>query len=157
MWKSFGYIPLAWRLLKNQFWFFNPATQYGFHASHYEKKQKKIKISEGQTGDKNQFYGRTHSEETKKYLADCSRKWLIEHPEQLKKMISKSFDRQKNGLKTSIELKVQQELEKRGMSHTYSKILQSVSGKAHDFSRGMKANDATNINIIIHIPKTKST
>jgi len=32
-----------------------------------------------------------------------------------------------------------------------------VSGKAHDFSRGMKANDATNINIIIHIPKTKST
>ena len=36
-------------------------------------------------------------------------------------------------------------------------ILRSVSGKAHDFSRGMKANDATNINIIIHIPKTKST
>jgi len=35
--------------------------------------------------------------------------------------------------------------------------LRSVSGKAHDFSRGMKANDATNINIIIHIPKTKST
>ena len=88
-----------------------------------ERREKCKKISDGQIGDDNQFYGKHHSDETKRVLAEHARQYMIDHPEHVRKMIQKSLEKQRKGFKSKIETAVQAELDKRGVKAKYSKIL----------------------------------
>lgn len=110
----------VWYTGKDNYWYNkNPWENY----SDDQKKMLKLKHSNRQQGDKNSFYGKKHDNEAKKKIGKSSKQRLIDHPEYLKKMISCSLNKQRKGLKTSIERMVQVELEKRGLPYKYSKIL----------------------------------
>jgi len=81
------------------------------------------RISEQQTGEKNIFWGKTHSPETRAMLARKSSEYIKNHPEHLRKMIYLSFLKQSKGFKSSIEKIVQEELTRRCITHKYNKIL----------------------------------
>jgi very-short-patch-repair endonuclease len=83
----------------------------------------KKKISEGQTGCKNQFYGKKHSAEIVAFLSTKAKKWLTEHPGHILKMTEASLAKQYRGFKSKIEKIIDEELDRRGIKFKYSKIL----------------------------------
>jgi len=83
----------------------------------------KKRISNTVSGDKNPFYGKHHSEETKRKLSISSKDYAIKHPEHIARMTLASLKRQSSGFKSKIEQKVEQELLNRDMPKQYSKIL----------------------------------
>lgn len=88
-----------------------------------EREEKRQKISDGQRGSNNQFFGKTHTPEVKELLAEKARKYLADHPDHIAKMVAASLRRQSSGFKSSIERIVEQELVKRKIGHKYNKIL----------------------------------
>ena len=83
----------------------------------------KSRISQAITGEKNPFYGKHHSAETKKILAIASKDYAIRHPEHIAKMTMASLKKQSEGFKSKIEKKVEQELSIRNIPKRYSRIL----------------------------------
>lgn len=81
------------------------------------------KISASNSGKNNHFYGKVWTEQDRRIKAESSRRWLIDHPEHLAKMVRNSLSKQRSGFKSSIERSVECELKKRHISFVYSKIL----------------------------------
>jgi len=104
---------------KNAMYGINVWDTYSLEKS----KDIKDRISLAVSGDKNPFYGKTHTDEVKKTIAQNSKKWIIEHPEHLLKMIKASLDKQSSGFKSKIEKRTEEELVKRGIKYKYSKVL----------------------------------
>lgn len=88
-----------------------------------EKEEKRKKISDGQTGSKNHFYGKHHSEEMKRRMSEFWKQKFIEDPSHMRRIQKMALEKQKKGFKSSIERKTQVELERRGFTFRYSKVL----------------------------------
>lgn len=80
-------------------------------------------LSEACMGGKNGFYGKTHTEKTRRCISGKSKKYIVDHPEHLKKMMEASFKKQSRGFKSSIEKMTEIELSKRNINFKYSKIV----------------------------------
>jgi len=105
----------------------NKNRMYGINVwdtyTEEEKKEKRKKISNGQLGSKNQFYGKTHSDKVKKILSEKTKNYLVNHPDHIKKMTEASLNKQVKGFKSNIEKIVQEQLINRKIQFKYSKIL----------------------------------
>jgi G:T-mismatch repair DNA endonuclease (very short patch repair protein) len=75
------------------------------------------------SGKNNPFYGKTHSPEMIEKMRERARQWLIDHPEQLEKMLNAAMESQKKYKKTKIEIIVDTKISDLGFNYKYSKIL----------------------------------
>lgn len=100
--------------------------------------ERRQKISSSMTGEKNHFYGKTHSDDTKQHLSELNKGKII--PLETRKKIGDSCRREKNGFygKThSIESKIKQSESHKNMSD-YTKEL--LSKKKKDYLKTHLAN-----------------
>lgn len=96
-----------------------------YGKTHSEKTKSEISKSLNgvYVGTKNPFYGKKHNEKTIEKLRIKSKQWLIDHPEQLKKMIYNSLKKQSSGFKSSIEKTIEEQLVASKVGFRYNKIL----------------------------------
>lgn len=103
----------------------NPMYGVNVWDSYTEERAKSIKekISKSTSGNKNPFFGKTHSEEIRRRLSESAAKYMINNPDHLKKMVFSSLKKQSEGFKSKIESSVELELKNRGIKYKYNKIL----------------------------------
>jgi len=89
------------------------------------ERAQKIKESIGKSceGEKNPFYGKTHTIEVRNRISQKTKEYNRLHPERVTKMVRLSLERQRKGFQSSIEKATKIELVRRGIKHRYNKIL----------------------------------
>lgn len=100
--------------------------------------ERRQKISSSMTGEKNHFYGKTHSDDTKQYLSKINKGKTI--PLETRKKIGDSLRGEKNGFygkKHSDETKIKQSESHKNMSNHTKKLL---SKKKTDYLKTHLAN-----------------
>jgi len=124
----------------------------GEGSSGYRHRDETIqKMQENRTGEKNQFFGRTHSEQTKKMISEAkkaapSKPWLGKHmSEEAKKKISESL-RGRSGTKHTEESRKKMSLAHKGKrqappsEETRKKLSESVRKSWELRKRNLKGN-----------------
>jgi G:T-mismatch repair DNA endonuclease (very short patch repair protein)/DNA-directed RNA polymerase subunit RPC12/RpoP len=96
----------------------------GWEYHDFDTRKKRIDdLKEKNNGMGNPFFGRSHSEETKKILSDKASNYLKEHPDHMRKMGIVSLEKQRKGFKSSIEKTVEEYLISNSIKYKYNKIL----------------------------------